>query len=146
MSVAVPFYLLSLFRISERSSYHAKIVNFFGGMFSAVIVICRVLWRLVEFLKMVRSFAKFNCNPLVLVNKNIEKIQSTNFRVEYIKTFGIWGTLWIVNWIEIFWIVKPLQPTESIAENPKFLSLPNSEISAFPATQPNRVYKRNLYL
>jgi hypothetical protein len=42
--------------------------------------------------------------------------------------------------------VKPLQPTESIAENPKFLSLPNSEISAFPATQPNRVYKRNLYL
>jgi hypothetical protein len=33
-------------------------------------------------------------------------------------------------------MVEPPQFTESIAANPKSLSLPNPEISAFPATQP----------
>ncbi len=37
-------------------------------------------------------------------------------------------------------------PTQSTAENPKSLSLPNSEISAFPASQSNLVYKRILHL
>jgi hypothetical protein len=48
----------------------------------------------------------------------------------------------------------PPSSTKSIAKNRKSLSLPNPEISAFPASlpasqpasQPNRVYKRILYL
>jgi hypothetical protein len=43
-------------------------------------------------------------------------------------------------------MVETPQPTESIAKKTMSLSHPNSEISAFPACQPNRVYKRILYL
>ncbi len=45
-------------------------------------------------------------------------------------------------------MVHPPWPTESTAANRKSLSLSSSEISASsqPASQPNRVYKRILYL